>query len=182
MRVAAYLGLLIALPVVLWQLWRFITPALHQHEKRYAVPFVAASLVLFGFGGFIAWITWPQALTFLIGFSGSEVVPAFTPDNYVRIVLMMVIAFGFAFEFPVVLVALQLVGVVTPQALARARRYTVVGIFVFAAVITPSGDPISLLAMSLPMYLFYEAAILIGRVVARRRARRVATAGAAPAG
>jgi sec-independent protein translocase protein TatC len=180
LRVAMYLGLIIGLPVILWQLWRFITPALHAHEKRYAVPFVASSLVLFGFGAALAWYTWPAALTFLIGFSGSEVVPAFTPDKYVSLVLLMVIAFGTAFEFPVVLVALQLVGVLSYKQLMKVRRFAIVGIVAFAAVITPSGDPISLAAMAVPMVLFYEVSIAIGWVVARNKRKKLAAGGPPP--
>lgn len=174
LRVSLYLGIIIALPVILWQLWRFITPALHAHEKRYAAPFVASSLVLFGIGATIAWLTWPAALTFLIGFSGSSVVPAFTPDRYVNLVLLLVIAFGLSFLFPVLLVALQLVGVLTHQQLAKSRRFAMVGVVVFGAVATPSGDPISLVAMALPMYVFYEASIVIGWWVARSKRKKLA--------
>jgi sec-independent protein translocase protein TatC len=175
-RVAAILGLVLALPVVLWQIWRFITPGLHPHEKRYAVPFVACSLVLFGCGATIAWLTWPKALEFLIGFSGGEISAGFTPSKYVNIVLLMVVAFGAAFQFPVLLTFLQLAGVMTFRQLASARRYAIVIIVVVAAVITPSGDPISLFAMAVPMYLFYEISIVIGWLVSRRRTRAGAAA------
>ncbi len=175
MKVAGYGGLVLALPVVLWQLWRFITPGLHPHEKRYAIPFVASSILLFLAGAAIAFLTLPKALDFLIGISG-DVTPAFSPAKYISLVTIMMLAFGIGFLFPVVLVFAELVGVLTPQQLAGVRRYAIVGIVIIVAVATPSGDPYSLTALSVPMILFYEISILIGRLFQRRRARAAAAA------
>ena len=135
----------------MWQVWRFIVPALHAKEKRYAIPFVLSSVLLFLLGGFIAYATLERALEFLISWSGNDVDQAFQVSKYVRLVGLMVAAFGVGFLFPVLLVFLQLVGVLTPRSLLGAWRFALVGIFVLAAVITPSGDPISLLALSVPM-------------------------------
>lgn len=179
LKVATYLGIVIALPVLLWQIWRFVAPGLHHHEKRYAVPFVLSSLVLFALGGYVAFWTFPQALAFLIGYSG-DVQVAFTTDRYVSLLVLLIVAFGVAFLFPVVLVALQLVGVLTPQQLAGWRRYAWVLIFVVAAVGTPSGDPYSLFGMAIPMCLFYEGSIVIGRVVAWRKGRSTPEVGGGP--
>lgn len=167
MRVAGWGGLFLASPVVLWQLWRFVTPGLHTREKRYAVPFVLSSILLFALGGFLALATFPRALDFLVSVGGSDIETLFSPAPYLRLVLLMIVAFGVAFEFPVVLVFLQLAGMVTPRSLASWRRQAVVAVFVVAAVITPSQDPWSLLAMAGPMVLFYEGAILVGRVLKR---------------
>lgn len=181
LRIMGYGGFIIALPVILWQLWRFIAPGLHAKEKRFAIPFVISATLLFGFGAAVAWFTLPFALQFLVSFSGEGVTAAFNPGRYIRLVTLMVVAFGLAFLFPVVLVFLQIVGVLTPKKLASWRRIAVVAIFVAAAVITPSGDPYSLLAMALPMYVFYETSILIGWLIQRRRRKAGASAAASVA-
>jgi sec-independent protein translocase protein TatC len=167
LKVASYGGIVLALPVWLWQLWRFVTPGLHKNEKRYAVPFVLSSVLLFALGGFIAWLTLPKALEFLVSVGGSDVSPFYTVDKYVSLISLMILAFGLSFEFPVLLVFLLLVGVLNTRTLRRGRRWALVGITTFAAVITPSQDPYSLLFMAGPMYLFYEASILIGKLMKR---------------
>jgi sec-independent protein translocase protein TatC len=167
LRVSGWSGLVLASPVVLWQLWRFVTPGLHPNEKRYAIPFVATSIVLFLCGGALALATFPRALDFLVSVGGPDIDTLFSPAPYLRLVILMMVAFGLAFELPVVLVFLQLAGVVSSRRLASWRRYAVVVVFVVAAVITPSQDPWTLLAMALPMTLFYEGAILVGRVLKR---------------
>jgi sec-independent protein translocase protein TatC len=169
LKIATYGGIILALPVIMWQVWRFIVPALHAKEKRYAIPFVVSSVLLFLLGGFLAYATLERALEFLISWSGDDVDQAFQVSKYVRLVGLMVGAFGIGFLFPVLLVFLQLVGVLTPGTLVGAWRFAIVGIFVLAAVITPSGDPISLLALSLPMVLLYFLSILVGWLVLRRR-------------
>jgi sec-independent protein translocase protein TatC len=170
LKVAGYGGVALATPVILWQLWRFITPGLYPKERRYAIPFVASGVVLFIAGAALAYWTLPRALSFLISIGG-DIEPFYTPDKYVQLITYMMLAFGFGFEFPIVLVFLQMAGVLTPQRLASWRRYAIILIVVLVAVITPSGDPISLTVLAVPMYLFYEISILIGRFIARRRAR-----------
>jgi sec-independent protein translocase protein TatC len=170
LRISGYSGIVLAMPVLMWQLWRFITPGLHQRERRLAVPFVGSALVLFTLGAALAYWTLPRALDFLISVGG-DLEPFFTPDRYTQLVVYMMVAFGIGFEFPILLVFLQLAGVLSNETLRSWRRYAIVGIVVLVAVITPSGDPISLLALSIPLYFFYEVAILIGRLVERRRAR-----------
>ena len=168
LKVSAYLGLLFASPIVLWQLWRFITPGLYQREKRYAIPFVLSSIVLFLLGALLAIWTFPKTLDFFAAFGGEELELLYTPGKYLNLLVLMMFIFGLGFEFPVVLVFLQIAGILHWRRLAAWRRYAIVGIFVVDAVITPSGDPVTLLAMALPMVLFYEAAILIGRFALRR--------------
>ena len=168
LKVSAYVGLLIALPVVLWQLWRFITPGLYPNEKRYAVPFVASSVLLFFLGSGLALWTFPNALEFLVNIGGDSLQPLYSPGKYLSLVTFMMLAFGVGFEFPIVLVFLQMAGVLTWQRLASWRRWAVVVIFLIVSVITPSGDPFTLLALSLPMCLFYEVSILLGRFVLKR--------------
>lgn len=170
MRIALYGGLLLALPVVLWQIWRFIVPALHDRERRYAIPFIASSVLLFLVGGALAYVTLDKGLEFLVAWSGSDVEQAFQITRYVSLVALMVAAFGIGFEFPVLLVFLQLAGVVRPRQLIEGWRIAIVAIVVLAAVITPSGDPITLVALTVPLVILYFVAIGVGHLLVRRRA------------
>lgn len=172
MRIAGYGGLIVALPVILWQLWRFIVPALNKKEKQYTIPFIVSSVVLFATGGALAYWTLSKALEFLISWSGTEVNQAFQITKYVSLVILMILAFGVGFLTPLLIVFLQLVGVVTPTTLIKQWRIAIVAIFFVAAVITPSGDPITLMALGLPLTFLYFVAILIGFIAIRKRARR----------
>jgi sec-independent protein translocase protein TatC len=167
LKVSTYSGLIIALPVVLWQVWRFITPGLNPKEKKYAIPFILSSIVLFLMGGAVAWLTFPKALDFLIKIGGGDITTFFTADKYLTFISLMIVAFGLSFEFPVVLVFLMLARVLKTSTLRKYRRHAAVGITAFAAVITPSQDPYSLFFMAAPMYLFYEGSIVIGRILKR---------------
>ena len=171
MKIAGYGGLIIALPVVLWQLWRFIVPALSKKEKKYTIPFIGSSVVLFVGGCALAYWTLSRALEFLISWSGTEVNQAFQITKYVSLVILMVLAFGIGFLSPLLIVFLQLVGVLTPRTLIKQWRIAIVTIFFMAAIITPSGDPITLMALGLPLTLLYFVAILIGFIATRKRAR-----------
>jgi len=167
LKVATWGGLVLALPVVLWELWRFVTPGLHPHEKRYSLPFVLASLVFFGLGSFAAWETFPHALRFLTAVGGPTLQTIYSPASYLRLIVLLMAVFGAAFEFPVLLVFLQVARVVSPRTLAHHRRWAIVAIFAFAAIVTPSSDPFSMLALAIPLAVFYEGAILVGRVLKR---------------
>jgi sec-independent protein translocase protein TatC len=167
LKIATYGGIVLAFPVWLYQLWRFITPGLNPNERKYAVPFVLTSIVLFVMGGLVALLTLPQALGFLLNIGGSDLSPALTADKYLGLISLMIVAFGLAFEFPVVLVFLLLAHVITTQQLRKWRRIAIVVIVAFAAIITPSQDPYSLFAMAVPMWIFYELSIIIGRILKR---------------
>jgi sec-independent protein translocase protein TatC len=167
LKIATYGGIVLALPVLLWQLWRFITPGLNPKEKKYAVPFVLSSMVLFAMGAVVALLTLQPALNFLLKIGGSDLQPTLTADKFISLVSLMILAFGLSFEFPVVLMFLLLAHVLTTQQLRKWRRIAIVAIVTFAAVITPSQDPYSLFAMAVPMYVFYEAVIIIGRIMKR---------------
>jgi sec-independent protein translocase protein TatC len=167
LKMVGFLGLIVALPVVLYQLWAFIVPGLTSREKKWSVPFILTSTLLFLGGAAFAIWTLPRALGFLLSFGGEFVVPLITFDRYVGFVTLVTLAFGVSFLFPVVLVFLEAVGVLSWQRLASWRRWTILGISIFAAVITPSGDPYTMLAMMIPMYVFYEASIIIGRIMQR---------------
>jgi sec-independent protein translocase protein TatC len=167
LKIATYGGIVLAMPVWLWELWRFITPGLNPKEKKYAVPFVLSSIVLFVLGGIVALLTLQPALEFLLKIGGSDLQPLLTADKYISLVSLMILAFGLAFEFPVVLMFLLLARVLTTAQLRKWRRMAIVVIVTFAAVITPSQDPYSLFAMAIPMYIFYEGCIIIGRIMKR---------------
>ncbi|HWC39701.1 MAG TPA: twin-arginine translocase subunit TatC [Acidimicrobiales bacterium] len=167
LKIAGYGGLFIASPVVLWQLWRFVTPGLQANEKRYAIPFIVASIVLFAVGASLAYLTFPHALSFLIAVGGPSLQQIYSPTSYLSLIVLLMAAFGATFEFPVLLVCLELAGVLTPAKLAAWRRRAIVVLVAAAAVITPSSDPFSMLVLAIPMCLFYEAAILIGRLMRR---------------
>jgi len=167
LKIATYGGIVLASPVWLFQMWRFITPGLNPNEKKYAIPFIVSSIVLFIMGGIVALLTLEPALNFLLKIGGSDLKPLLTADKYISLVSLMIVAFGLSFEFPVVLVFLLIARVLTTAQLRHWRRYAAVIIVAFAAIITPSQDPYSLFAMAIPMYIFYEGSILIGRFLKR---------------
>lgn len=175
-KFSVYLGIVVAMPILLWQLWKFIAPGLYQNERRYAVSFVVSASLLFLIGAVIAFLTLPAALQFLQSMGGPNIYFQYSIDKYVMLVVYMMVAFGVGFQFPIVVVFLQLVGVVDPKQLSQFRRFAVVIIFVVAAVITPSADPISLFALAIPMVVFYELSIVIGRVALKRRAKQATQA------
>jgi sec-independent protein translocase protein TatC len=179
LSVSLYGGIVLALPVILWQIWRFVVPALHAKEKKYAIPFVLSSVGLFLLGGLVAYLTLEKSLEFLIAWSGNDVTPTFQVSKYISLVGLMVAAFGIGFEFPVLLVFLQIVGVIQPQTLKKQWRYAIMIIFIIAAVITPSGDPYSMLALAIPMSIFYVFSVVIGYLIQRSKRRAEAAAAAA---
>lgn len=174
-RVSIYGGIALGMPVILWQLWRFVTPALYPKEKRYAVPFVLSAVLLFALGAGLAYWSLERAIDFLIEVSGENIETLLRPAPYLSFVVFMMLAFGVGFEFPIVLIFLQLADVVQPAQLASARRYSMVGIVVLVAIITPSGDPVTLGALAIPMYLFYEASIGVGWLITRKRRQPAGT-------
>ena len=171
MTVSAYGGVGLALPFLVWQLWQFVTPGLYKKERRMAGPFVVSSFLLFLLGVFIAWLTLPKAIFFLAKLGGN-VDQFYAINEYTTFVVKTAVGFGIGFQFPILLVFLQLVGVLTYQQLFKWRRYAIVIIIVGAAIITPGGDLFSLIALSVPMYLMYEGSIIFGWIRQHRRNRR----------
>lgn len=166
-------GITIAFPFLLWQLWAFIAPGLYSNEKRYAASFVVSGALLFLLGAGLAYWSVPRALAFLSGIGGAQdnYFQAYSIQSYLNFLVKMLLGFGLGFQFPILLIFLQMLGVLHPMQLKAVRRYAIVGIVVLVAVLTPSGDPITLGVLSVPMYLFYEVAILIG--VMRHRNTKV---------
>ena len=178
LQMSVYIGIAIAMPVILWQVWRFITPALYPHEKKYAVPFMVSALLLFALGAALAYLILNPTLDFLVNIGGSDIEPFYTASSYITLIVWMMLAFGVGFEFPVILVALQLLGVLTPRQLMRWWRIALVVIAAVAAVITPSGAPISMIALAVPMTVLYILSIAVGAALLgfKRRKERKAEA------
>jgi sec-independent protein translocase protein TatC len=165
LKVSLYIGMALAAPVWLWELWRFITPGLRKNEKQYAIPFVLSACALFAMGVGTAILVWPKALDWLISASGTGVAPLFTPSGYVHIYVLICLVFGAVFLYPIIVVFLMISGVVPTAKWRKWRRPAIVILFAVAAVVTPSNDPFSFLALAIPMVLFYEISIIIGRVL-----------------
>jgi sec-independent protein translocase protein TatC len=166
-KIAFFGGFLVSLPVILWQLWRFITPGLKAKERRYIIPFVTASILFFSAGVVVAYFSFGHAIHFLKSIGGSTLLTEYNPNQYLTLFILMMFIFGLTFLFPVVLVALELINLVTPAQLLRSWRYTVIGITVGAAVFTPSGDPLSMLALAVPLVVFYFLAIGVGKLLGK---------------
>lgn len=168
LKLAFYVALFAAMPYILYQLWGFVAPGLYRNEKRFAVPLLVSSIVLFYAGAAFAYFfVLPRAFEFFVNFAPEGIVV--TPDisNYLDLALGWFLAFGIAFEVPVVVVLLTLTGLVTVEKLAASRGYVVIGIFVVAAVLTPP-DPMSQIAMAIPMWLLFEGGLIFSRILNRK--------------
>jgi sec-independent protein translocase protein TatC len=177
LKIGMLAGVVLSAPFWLYQLWAFITPGLKRNEKRYTVGFVAASSLLFAGGAFLAWLTLRKGLQLLLTLAGDEVAFQLTAPDYLGFVISLLVAFGLSLELPLIAVALNLVGVLSYEVMRRSRRWTFFLTIVFAAFVTPTQDPFTMLAMAVPMMLLFEMAIQIARVVDKRRARRAAIEG-----
>jgi sec-independent protein translocase protein TatC len=167
LKVAGFLGIAIAMPVILFEVWRFVTPGLTKRERRFIWPVMVAALLLFALGGAVGFIIIPFALSFLLGFAEGLADPNLTIDGYIGFVTTMLLAFGLVLEFPIVLIGLARVGILSHRALASRRRFVIVGITVFAIVITPGGDPVSPTILGGVMYLLFEGSLLVIRLIRR---------------
>lgn len=172
LRSAVVLGLVLGGPVLLHQGWRFIRPGLERRERRFILPFVMLSPLMFGAGiAFAAWVV-PRGLSILLELGGSAIEPMLGAREYLSFLLAMGLAFGVVFELPLVLAVLALTGLVTAGGMRRFRRYAIVINIVVAALITPTGDAVTLLLVAGPMLVFYELAIVFALLVERSRRRR----------
>jgi sec-independent protein translocase protein TatC len=165
LKVSGYAGIVLASPIILWELWKFITPGLHKNEKRYIIPFFAGACVLFAAGVTTAILVFPKAIDWLINISGKGVVPLFSPSRYFTLYALMAVIFGAVFLYPLIVIFLEISGVVPSAKWRKWRRPAIIIIVVIAAVITPSSDPFSFTAMAVPLLLFYELSILVGRAL-----------------
>ena len=168
MKVAGLAAFVVALPYVLYQAWAFVAPGLYEHEKKFALPLIVGSTVLFILGmAFCYYIVFESVFSFIHGFAPASITPAPDIDAYFSFVLTMFLAFGVTFEIPIVVIVLVRMGIVTVQQLHDARPYFIVGAFVVAAVVTPP-DVLSQFMLAVPMCLLYEAGIFLSRFIAVR--------------
>lgn len=164
LRIAAIVGLLLALPVILYQLWAFVSPGLTSRERRAALPWIPMTVVFFLLGAGVAYVTMPYAIGFLLSFEiqGSlESLPS--AEAYFGFVTTVFLLFGAVMQFPIVLVLLSKLGLLSVERLRASRRYVLLGIVIFAVVATPGGDPVSPIVMSSVMYVLYEVTIILLR-------------------
>jgi sec-independent protein translocase protein TatC len=180
-KLSMYVALVIAMPYVLYQIWAFIAPGLYRHERRFAVPLLVSSVLLFYAGiAFAYYVVFPLMFAFFTATAPTGVQMMTDMTQYLDFVLLLFVAFGLAFEIPVAIVLLVWTGLIRLQTLRKNRGYVLLGVFLQAAVITPP-DVVSMTAMALPMYALYEIGILMAQILARGKLAERAAAEAAEA-
>lgn len=173
---AFYVSLAVAMPYLLWEVWGFVAPGLYRHEKRFAVPLVLSSIVLFYAGmAFAYFAVFPGIFRFLVATTPEGVKMATDISDFVSFATTLFVAFGLSFEVPVVVVLMVITGLVSAEKLGESRGYVIVAIFVLAAILTPTTDAVSQLAMAGPMWLLYEGGLVAARLVQKLRVEREAT-------
>ena len=177
------LGIILAAPVIVGQLWGFMSPALYPHEKRVVIPVLVGMVVLFLLGIALSYfVVLPLTLGFLMGIESSALTPMISATEYFDFAIAMCVASGVIFEVPVAVLLLTALGLITPRFLSKYRRHAIVICLVAAAFITPGGDPYSLMALAIPLYLLYELSVLVSLIAFRKRIRRQQAAGLSGAG
>ncbi|MBK6763444.1 MAG: twin-arginine translocase subunit TatC [Micrococcales bacterium] len=173
-KVAVMAGLVLASPVWIYQLWAFVTPGLHARERRWVYLFVVLSVPLFLGGVLLAYVLMPKGLEVLLGFTPQNVGNYLPVDRYLSFFLRMVVVFGIGFLTPLFIVGLNMVGILSGKRLASAWRYIIFGVFIFAAVATPTGDPITMMLLATPVMVLVGAAVVFSLLNDRRRRRNAA--------
>lgn len=168
MRLSLFGGLVLASPVIIYQVWRFVSPALTKQERRYVIPLSLVLAVLFASGIALGYWSLERGLGFLFDFGGDSLEPVIQAESYLSFAMRFIFVFGIAFEFPVFMFAAAAAGIVSSRALRENRRWAVTAIVVIGAVITPSGDPLTLLLLSTPLYILYEITILAIRFILKK--------------
>ncbi|GAA2561109.1 twin-arginine translocase subunit TatC [Streptomyces levis] len=174
LKVSLMAGVVLASPVWLYQLWAFVAPGLHRHEKKYAYAFVATGAPLFLVGAYFAYTVLPTTAKVLLEFTPGGTSNLLPLDDLLDLVMRMVLVFGLSFELPLLLVMLNLTGVITGKRMLGWWRGMIMGITVFAAIATPSTDPLTMLALAAPIWILYFAAVAFSLVNDHRRSRREA--------
>ncbi len=172
LKAAFMVGAVISSPIWLYELWAFITPALYEKERRFAVTFVSCAATLFAFGAVLAYYVISEGLTVLLGFAGSTTITGLDPTKYFSFLIAMLIIFGVSFELPLLLIMLNVIGMVKGKKLARARRYSIFGIVVFSALVVPGNDPITMSALAVSLTVLYEVAVQVAKIHDKRKDSR----------
>ena len=167
LKLAIVVGIVLAMPVLVWQLWRFVSPGLTREERRLARPWAPLAIVFFVIGVTVAYVILPFAATFLLSFSSPDLQPLITASEYFGFVTTLFLAFGLVMEYPIVLVLLSKVGILSSARLRRSRRVVILAIAIISAVVTPGGDPISPTVLGVTMYVLYEFSIVLIRLGGR---------------
>jgi sec-independent protein translocase protein TatC len=169
LKVAFFAGLFLSVPLLLFQVWKFVAPGLYEHERRYSFPFLIISTILFLIGAIFAYgVILPIALRFLIAQGGDLWQPTITLSNYLSFCMRLILAAGLVFEFPVLMYFLAKIGVVTPEFLVKNRKYALLAAFVIAAILTPP-DVFSQVLLAVPLFLLFEVSIFVAKRVASGR-------------
>lgn len=166
-QIAFVVGVILAMPVILWHFWRFVSPGLTASERRSLLPWIPMALVFFAIGVSIAYIVMPFAATFLLGFLTTDIAPFIDVGDYFDFMSTLFLAFGIVMEFPILLIGLSRVGIVTSDRLRRSRRMVVLVIAIFSAIATPGGDLVSPLVLGLTLYLLFEGTVIFIRRTGR---------------
>ncbi len=167
LKIGIFIGIALAMPVILYQVWRFVSPGLTRTERHVVWPLLSGALLLFLLGIEVGYVIVPYALGFLLGLAPAGIPALLTVGEYVGFVTTLMLAFGVVMEFPIVLVALSRVGLLSHRRVAAQRRLIIVGIVVFAVVVTPGGDPFSPTILAAVMYVLFEGALLVMRLAGR---------------
>jgi sec-independent protein translocase protein TatC len=174
MKVAIIAGLFISSPGILWQVWAFIAPGLHAHERKYAAPFIIIGSLMFLAGGaFSLFVVTPYAIAFLLSYARESLQPMITLENHIDFLLKFTLAFGAVFELPLVITLLSRMGVVSVKMLTKNRKYAILGAFIAGAILTPTPDMINQSLMAGPIIVLYEIGIIAARVFGRARPKPV---------
>ncbi len=169
LKVSFVAALILSLPIIFYQLWRFIAPGLLDKEKKYVLPFVFFATAMFILGAFFCYsIVLPFAITFLLGYKTQNMTPMLSVGSYVDFCLKFVLAFGVIFELPLVIIFLTRVGIVTPAMLAKNRKFAVLFAFIAGAILTPTPDAFNQTLMAVPIIILYEIGILVSRFLYRK--------------
>lgn len=169
LKVSLITGVLGALPIIFYQMWMFIAPGLYNREKKFILPMVVVSTILFIIGaGFCYLLVLPMSFQFLIGFSGEAVVNTITIGSYISFVGLMMLAFGFGFQMPIIAYFLAKIGLLKPSFLVKGRRYSIVIILIVGAILTPP-DVFTQVLMAIPLYILYEISIIVVKLTAKQK-------------